>query len=61
MDKYCLLEKGDLVKHLTRDEWGIVVKIYPFRTHYDHRIMVQWNVDSARCLSNVHLLRKVSR
>jgi len=62
MDKYCLLDQGDLVEHITRDnELGIVVKIYPFRTHYDHRIMVEWNVDGVRCLTNVHLLRKVSR
>ena len=69
MDKYSLLEIGDLVKHSSHLEgvdfdkvgYGVVVKIYPFRTHYDNRILVEWAGSGARCIMNVHLLRKVTR
>ncbi len=65
MDKYSLLEQGDLVKHLSKSYsdvgYGVVVKIYPFRTHYDNRILVEWSGSGVRCVMNVHLLRKVSR
>ena len=64
MDKHSLLELGDLVKHLSKSfnvGYGVVVKIYPFRTHYDNRILVEWFGSGVRCIMNVHLLGKVSR
>ena len=65
MADFSLLEQGDLVKHLGLSQYtvgyGVVVKIFPFRTHYDNRILVEWSGSGVRCIMNVHLLRKVSQ
>jgi len=57
------MEIGDLVKHdclpYSTVGYGVIVKIYPFHTHYDNRIMVEWTGSGVRCLMNVHLLSKV--
>mgnify|MGYP001305868106 FL=1 len=58
------MEVGDLVRHealpYSTVGYGVIVKIYPFRTHYDSRIMVEWTGSGVKCLVNVHLIRKVS-
>ena len=60
MDNYYLLEKGDLVRHKNIGCLGVVLKVHPFRTHYDNRIVVHWS-DGVKCIVNVHNLFKVSR
>ena len=60
MDKYSLLDIGDLVRHKNVGCLGVVVKVYPFQTHYDNRILVHWSVGGERVV-NVHNLLKVSQ
>ena len=60
MADFSLLEIGDLVRHKNIGCLGVVVKIHPFRTHYDNRIWVHWS-DGVKCIMNVHIIRKVSQ
>ena len=60
MSAYSLLEQGDLVQHKDIGCLGIIIKVFPFSTHYDRRIYIQWN-DDTRCFTNVHLLRKITK